>query len=102
MGRLRLTGLAEGLSLLVLLFIAMPLKYWAGKPEAVKITGWIHGVLFVLFMAGILWAYNRWNWKFKTLVLAFLAAFFPFGTFLFDAWLKKQEDRNSSGNSARS
>ena len=90
-GRLRLIGILEGISLLVLLFVAMPLKYLAGKPEAVKYTGWIHGVLFVVFMLAVLWAYFKYKWPFKKLVFAFLAAFFPFGTFIFDAQLKKEE-----------
>ena len=92
-GRLRLIGLAEGISLLVLLGIAMPLKYMAGQPEAVKITGWIHGLLFVLFMFAALAAYFQYSWPFKRLIFAFVAAFFPFGTFVFDAQLKKEYKR---------
>jgi integral membrane protein len=88
-GRLRLIGMAEGTSLLLLLFIAMPLKYWAGKPEAVQLIGWLHGLLFVLFMLAVLIVYFQRSWPFKRLVFAFLAAFLPFGTFVFDNWLKK-------------
>jgi integral membrane protein len=89
--RLRFIGIAEGVSLLVLLGIAMPLKYMAGIPEAVKIIGWIHGLLFVLFMAAVLYVYLTRKWPFKKLVFAFVAAFLPFGTFVFDAQLKKEE-----------
>jgi integral membrane protein len=88
-GRLRIIGFAEGISLLVLMGIAMPLKYLAGIPGAVRVVGWIHGVLFVVFMISVLIVFFRYKWPFKKLVLAFLAAFFPFGTFLFDAQLKK-------------
>ena len=88
-GRLRLIGMAEGTSLLVLLFIAMPLKYLAGKPGAVQVIGWLHGLLFVLFMLAVLVVYFQRSWPFKRLVFAFLAAFLPFGTFVFDNWLKK-------------
>lgn len=91
-GRLRLIGIAEGISLLVLLCIAMPLKYLADKPEAVRITGWIHGLLFVIFMGAVLLVYFQRNWPFKKLIFAFLAAFLPFGTFIFDAVLKKDEN----------
>lgn len=89
--RLRLIGTAEGTSMLVLLFVAMPLKYFAGMPLAVKYVGWLHGLLFILFMLAALDAYNRYNWPFKRLVHAFIAAFLPFGTFVFDKWLKQQE-----------
>ncbi|HEX2534918.1 MAG TPA: DUF3817 domain-containing protein [Chitinophagaceae bacterium] len=91
-GRLRLLGLLEGVSLLVLLFIAMPLKYAAGRPEMVRYVGWAHGLLFVLFMGAALTAYLGRNWPFKKLVLAFLAAFVPFGTFWFDRQLKREEE----------
>jgi integral membrane protein len=95
MGRLRFIGMAEGLSLLVLLGIAMPLKYLANQPEAVKITGWIHGLLFVAFIIAVLMMYYERNWPLKKVALAFVAAFLPFGTFVFDAQLRKEE-RNSN------
>jgi integral membrane protein len=91
LGRLRIIGILEGISLLVLMGIAMPLKYFAGNPEPVRITGWIHGVLFMLFMLAVLVVFFQRRWRFKMLVLAFLAAFFPFGTFIFDRYLRKQE-----------
>lgn len=90
-GRLRIIGILEGVSLLLLMGIAMPMKYLAGNPEPVRIVGWIHGVLFVLFMLAVLVVYFKRNWPFKKLVYAFLAAFFPFGTFIFDAQLRKEE-----------
>jgi len=90
-GRLRLIGFLEGISLLVLLFIAMPLKYFAGIPEVVTYTGWVHGLLFVLFMLAVFSIYLERDWPFGKLVLAFLAAFFPFGTFLFDAKLRRED-----------
>ena len=88
---LRVIGIAEGISLLVLLLIAMPLKYFAGKPEAVKYTGWIHGLLFVVFMAIVIYVFIEKNWPFKRVIFAFIAAFLPFGTFVFDKWLQKQD-----------
>ena len=90
-GRLRLIGMAEGISLLVLFGIAMPLKYLADKPEAVTVIGWIHGLLFVLFMIAVIIVYDQKNWPFKKVVYAFIAAFLPFGTFIFDKHLKKEE-----------
>ena len=81
----------EGVSLLVLLFIAMPLKYIWQQPMAVKIIGWIHGALFVLFMILAFRVYEQKSWPFKKLILAFVAAFLPFGTFVFDKKLKEEE-----------
>lgn len=90
-GRLRLIGLIEGISMLVLLFIAMPLKYFADSPLAVKYVGWAHGLLFIMFMAAALHATIYYKWPLKRLAYAFIAAFLPFGTFVWDGWLKKQE-----------
>src|SRR5215218_2485323 len=59
---LRTVGLIEGISLLVLLCIAMPLKYVWHIPEAVKVVGWVHGVLFVLFMAVAFRVYEQRDW----------------------------------------
>lgn len=88
---LRKVGLLEGVSLLVLLFIAMPLKYIWQQPAAVKVAGWIHGALFVLFTLLVLWVYNQKSWPFKKLVWAMVAAFLPFGTFVFDRQLKNEK-----------
>lgn len=87
----RLTGLAEGVSFLVLLCIAMPLKYFANIPEAVKICGWIHGVLFVGFAVLAFLVMGKYNRSFGWLGKAILAALIPLGTFIFDRQLKKEE-----------
>src|SRR5688500_13485413 len=100
-GRLRMIGILEGISMLVLLLIAMPLKYFADQPDAVKITGWIHGLLFVVFIAAVLYVYIERKWPFKKLVYAVIAAFLPFGTFVFDAQLKKEEMNQVSRNKAK-
>lgn len=88
---LRKAGIAEGISFLVLLFIAMPLKYFFSYPVAVTIVGWAHGILFVTFII-LAWEYKTDNNKkagwFAT---AFAAALLPAGTFLFDKKLKKEE-----------
>jgi integral membrane protein len=88
---LRLIGFIEGVSFLVLLLIAMPLKYYWGFPMAVKITGWIHGVLFILYIIAVLMAIKamEWNW-FSTLV-ALAVSLVPIGTFVLDTSLKKRE-----------
>lgn len=87
---LRKAGLAEGISFLVLLLIAMPLKYFFNQPMAVKFFGWIHGLLFVIFIA-LAFAYKEErNKPFKWFVLAGIAALVPLGTFWFDRLLKNE------------
>lgn len=74
-------ALAEGLSLLVLLFIAMPLKYIWEDPTWVKIIGMIHGVLFIAYVAWAIWLYMALKWSVKTFVIVVVASIIPFGTF---------------------
>lgn len=88
LGRFRLIAIIEGISYLVLLFIAMPLKYMADMPMAVKITGSVHGFLFVAFMVFLLLAWVQYKWSFSKATLAFLSSLVPFGTFLFDRKIK--------------
>ena len=88
---LRKTGIAEGISFLVLLLIAMPLKYAYGLPLAVKYTGWVHGLLFVSYVAFAYYAKEVYNWPFRKFIKAFIAAWLPLGTFVFDRSLKKEE-----------
>ena len=87
---LRKAGIAEGISFLVLLGIAMPLKYIFKLPMAVKICGWAHGILFVAFLF-LAWEYKTdRNKSFKWFATAFLAAIIPTGTFFFDKKLKEE------------
>ena len=90
-GRLRLAGFVEGISYLLLLFIAMPLKYFADVPEAVKIVGWIHGLLFIWVVIALLNVMATSKWKFLKSLLAFIASLVPFGTFVLDTHLRKEE-----------
>lgn len=83
-GRLRLTGILEGLSFVVLLAVAMPLKYLAGKPELVSIVGMVHGVLFVLYIVLSVIAKFQYPWSWKTIFFLWAASVIPFGTFYAD------------------
>lgn len=84
-GRLRIIGFLEGISLLILVFIAVPLKYTADSPSLVKIMGPIHGALFLLFIFNALSVGVEQQWKFKeTTWKVLLACFIPFGTFYID------------------
>jgi integral membrane protein len=84
MGLFRLISILEGISYLLLLFIAMPLKYLAGADWAVKYVGWVHGLLFVLFCVLLLNVWIKYRWSFKRTVLAFIASLLPFGTFVLE------------------
>jgi integral membrane protein len=75
-------GFVEGLSWLLLLFVAMPLKYGLDMPLAVRVVGSLHGGLFVLFVAALGWAHLRLRWSVRRSSLLFLSALLPFG-FLF-------------------
>jgi integral membrane protein len=91
-GRLRLIGFWEGVSFLVLLGIAMPLKYFAGMPKAVSVVGMAHGILFLLYIwAAIQAAVDRdWPWRRTGLVL--LASLLPAGPFIIDARILREEE----------
>lgn len=73
----------EGISFLLLLGIAMPLKYMADIPEAVKYTGWAHGILFIWYMAVVATYSTDMKWPLTKRALAVFAGLFPFGTFWF-------------------
>ena len=87
----RKIAFAEGISFLVLLFIAMPLKYFASMPMAVTIVGGLHGILFVAFIALAYEVKGTYKKDFKWLVKAGLASILPFGTFVMDKQWKKEE-----------
>lgn len=72
---------AEGISFLVLLFIAMPLKYIWGDPSWVRVVGMAHGVLFVAYIAWAIFIKEIKKWNFKTLAIVILGSIIPFGTF---------------------
>ena len=93
---LRKAGIAEGISFLVLLGIAMPLKYLFQQPIAVKILGWAHGILFVTFLFLAWEVKTDRNKSLKWFATAFLAAIIPTGTFFFDKKLKEEEMISSS------
>ncbi|WAC40149.1 DUF3817 domain-containing protein [Pedobacter sp. SL55] len=87
----RKVALAEGISYIVLLFIAMPLKYWAGLPLAVKYVGWLHGLLFVLYIACLVMAWQERKWSFAKVVVLFIASLLPFVPFYVEKKLKEEE-----------
>jgi integral membrane protein len=86
-----LVGHAEGVSFLILLFIAMPLKYMADLPMAVRIVGSIHGFLFIVFVWMLWEAKKETGFSWLVAAKAFLLALIPFGTF----FLKNVVQKNS-------
>ncbi len=86
--RLRSLGIAEGLSFLALLFIAMPLKYGMDMPMAVRVVGSLHGLLFVAFLAMLSHASITRDWHPLMSLKIFVASIVPFGFLLIDKTLK--------------
>jgi len=80
----RIVGLLECVSFLALLFIAMPVKYFLGISEAVRIPGLIHGILFLMYVFGALAIGLDHGWPKKIILLAWGASLIPFGPILFD------------------
>ncbi|MBL7977752.1 MAG: DUF3817 domain-containing protein [Bacteroidetes Order II. Incertae sedis bacterium] len=93
LGRLRIIGFVEGWSYLILLFVAMPLKYIWEMPVSVRVMGTIHGALFVFFMIYVTLVWyeknHSWSWAIKS----FVASIVPFGTFWADKHLFQQNTR---------
>jgi integral membrane protein len=87
----RMTALAEGSSFLVLLFIAMPMKYLMGMPKVVTVVGAIHGILFLAYVAQLAKLRTTHQWDNRFSFYAFLASLLPFGPFLFDKQLRGKE-----------
>ena len=92
-GRLRIVGWAEGASFLVLLGVAMPLKYLAGWPMAVRVVGMAHGGLFLLYLIAVARAGRAAHWSVGIWLQALAAAVVPGGPFLLDGKLRRAEDK---------
>jgi integral membrane protein len=83
------TGIIEGWSYLILLFVAMPMKYFLDLPEAVRIVGMLHGVLFVAFMYAIVDVLIKKGMNLKQAIIAVLLSIVPFGTFYLHKFISK-------------
>jgi integral membrane protein len=90
-GRLRIIGFLEGISLLVLLFIAVPVKYIGHYPAIVKTLGPIHGALFLLFIVNTISVGVEQRWKWGTTAKVLLACIIPFGTFYIDRKILRRQ-----------
>ena len=89
--RLRIASILEGISYLLLLGIAMPLKYIFDMPLAVRIVGMGHGILCILLIFAIFKAQEKYKWENRFSMLIFIASLFPLGAFWMDGKLKRIE-----------
>lgn len=80
----RTVSISEGLSLLLLLAVAMPIKYILNEPILVKIVGMIHGILFIFYVLFALFLKKRQKWSLVELAMILTASIIPFGTFYVD------------------
>lgn len=90
LGRFRSISAIEGLSYLLLVFIAMPIKYIGGEPYPVKIFGMMHGVLFIIFMLSLFEAKRKESWDVGFIFQLFVLSLIPFGAFLIEKRVKPQ------------
>lgn len=86
---LRWLSLTEGVSLLLLMGVAMPLKYLADRPGAVHVVGWVHGVLFIVLVAALAVAWRRVPIPTSLAFGVFVASLLPFGPFVVDPKLRE-------------
>ncbi|WP_205627083.1 DUF3817 domain-containing protein [Sandaracinus amylolyticus] len=89
--RLRLVAIIEAISYLVLLFVAMPLKYVWGIPLAVRVAGPVHGILFVAFLIALFRAADARSWSWRRSALVFATSLVPFATFWIDRSLREED-----------
>lgn len=90
LSRLRLVGYLEGASFLLLLGVAMPLKYLADMPEMVRVMGSAHGLLFLLYIAAVANAASDYRWPFRRILAALVASVLPGGPFVFERRLRAE------------
>jgi integral membrane protein len=89
--QLRIIGIIEGISFLVLLGIAMPLKYLAGMPRAVSVVGMAHGVLFILYLVALAHAHVTVAWPIRRSLTVLAAAVLPLGPFFIEGSLRREQ-----------
>jgi len=89
--KFRLINFIEGMSFILLVFVAMPLKYIKGIAIATKIMGMTHGILFIIFLLLGLKAWVAVKWSFMQTIIFFIASLIPFGTFFTKNKIKTYE-----------
>jgi integral membrane protein len=87
LGRLKLCGWIEGISFLLLLGVAMPLKYMMDMPMAVRWVGMAHGLLWMLYVSLLYAMYQSQKWPTRLLLGGLFASIMPFGPFIFERYV---------------
>tara|TARA_B100001146_G_scaffold219245_2_gene226152 strand:+ start:247 stop:528 length:282 start_codon:yes stop_codon:yes gene_type:complete len=80
----QIISILEGVSLLLILFVSMPLKYMFDMPEANQVIGMAHGILFLVYVVMAILVKSELNWNFKILLIVLACSIIPFGTFWMD------------------
>lgn len=80
---LKTAALLEGTSLIALVFIAVPFKYWLDMPQLVKVIGPVHGALFLTFIVTLLTHFAKGRINGRLAGIGAIASFIPFGTFVY-------------------
>ncbi len=93
LGRFRIISAIEGLSYLLLVFIAMPIKYIGENPYPVKILGMIHGVLFIIFMISLFEVKIKEKWNTGLMFQLFVLSLIPFGALLIERKVKPKKSK---------
>ncbi len=95
LGRLRIIGLIEGISAVLLFCVAMPWKYAIHEPtgkQVVNFVGMAHGILWMVYIVAVLHAWRARRWGLGRAFVAGAVSIPPFGTLIFDRWLKREQD----------
>ncbi|MFP4541855.1 MAG: DUF3817 domain-containing protein [Opitutales bacterium] len=92
----RRIAFTEAVSYLLLLLVAMPLKYGLGMDWVVSVVGWAHGVLFILYGVWLVLCWQRYAWPLKTVVLAAVASLVPAGPFYMDPRLPRPDEATAA------
>jgi integral membrane protein len=100
-GRLRLISVLEAVTYLVLLFIAVPVKYGADRPVLVQIMGPVHGTFFILYVIQALDVRSKLKWDGATTAKVLVAAVIPFAPFFVERWLRTQVPGTAAPASAK-
>jgi integral membrane protein len=98
LGRFRVVGWCEGVSFLLLLGVAMPLKYFADWPPGVRVVGLAHGILFLLYVLLAIQTALEHDWRWKRTALVLVASLLPAGPFVVDAKILRPESGRTGGS----
>ena len=88
LNRFRFISFVEGISYLILVFIAMPIKYLGENPYPVKVVGMAHGVLFILFVVLLIESMRKYDWGNNFSTKLFIYSLIPFGSLVIEKKIK--------------